>query len=358
MNKHFSLYLDLARFAAALMVVLTHVVQHGLFASGAGLPLFGREAVIVFFVLSGFVIAYSTSERALTLKQYVVARSARIYSVTLPVVVLCFLLAALLADSAQLPTALTYQVRKPYLYLPLHFLFMGELWTLSETPPWLIQYWSLSYEVWYYVLFGVVFYLRGARRLLLGALVLLVMGYKLWLLLPVWLAGVWLYKHQKDLPLSVMQARLGWLATIGALWAYKYFGLDVSLRALGIHTWPFPTLALGNADRYLADYVVCMLVVLNFALARQCAFGGLQAASGPIRALAAYTFTLYLIHGPVIGIWTLFYPYRAGNPLDLFLLGAFIALVTWTAGFITEQRRDWYKDAFNALLMLCSRRIA
>ena len=357
MNKHFSLYLDLARFIAALLVVLTHCVQHGLFASSAGLPLFGREAVMVFFVLSGFVIAYSTSDRALTLKQYVVARSARIYSVAIPVVLLCFLLAVLLADAAQLPPELTYQARKPYLYLPLHFLFMGELWTLSETPPWLIQYWSLGYEVWYYVLFGVVFYLRGARRLLLGTLVLLVMGYKLWLLLPVWLAGVWLYKHQKDLPLSVTQARLGWLATIVALCAYKYFGLDVSLRALGIQIWPFPDLRLGNADRYLADYVVCMLVVLNFALARQCALAGLQAVSVPIRTLAAYTFTLYLIHGPVIGMWTLFYPYRAGSALDLLLLAACIGLATWLAGFITEQRRDWYKDAFNALLLLCSRRV-
>ncbi len=358
MNRHFSLYLDLARFCAALLVVLTHYTQQGLLGSGIAMPLFGREAVMLFFVLSGFVIAYTTSEKALPLRQYAVARGARIYSVAIPVVLLCFLLVGLVADAVQLPPTLTYEAAKPWLYLPLHFLFMGELWNLSEAPPWLIQYWSLGFEVWYYVLFGVVFYLRGRARLLLAALVLLVMGFKLWLLLPVWLAGVVLYKYQKELPISAAQARLGWLATILALCAYKYAGLDVSLRALGIALWPFPGLHLGNADRYLADYLVCMLIYLNFLFARQCAFGGLQAFSVPIRALAGYTFTLYLIHGPVIGMWTLFYPYRAGNARDLLLLSVCIATATWLAGFITEQRRDWYKNAFNTLLLLCSRRVA
>jgi peptidoglycan/LPS O-acetylase OafA/YrhL len=207
MDKHFSRYLDLTRFTAALLVVLTHYVQHGLLGhpGQGGVPLFGREAVMVFFVMSGFVIACTTSEKALTLRQYVVARSARIYSVAVPVVLLCFALVYLVSQTTELPANLSYQAHKPYVYLPLHFLFMGELWNLSEAPPWLIQYWSLGYEVWYYALFGVVFYLRGIKRLLLGALVLLVMGFKLWLLLPVWLAGVCLYKYQKDLPLTRIQ---------------------------------------------------------------------------------------------------------------------------------------------------------
>jgi peptidoglycan/LPS O-acetylase OafA/YrhL len=358
MNRPFSLYLDVTRLFAAVLVVLTHFVQNGLMLPGASwLPTFGREAVMVFFVLSGYVIAYTTAEKSLTLRQYAVARATRIYSAAIPVVLLCFALVYLVADAAQVPPQLTYQANKPWLYLPLHWLFMGELWQLAESPPWLVQYWSLNYEVWYYVLFGVLFYLRGKRRLLLGALVLLVMGYKLWLLLPVWLAGAALFHYQRALPLSVAAARAGWLASIAALCAYRVLGLDVALRTLGIELWPFPALRLGNADRYLADYLVCLLVCVNFALARQCAFGALLTLATPIRALSAYTFTLYLIHGPVIGMWLLFYPYQPGNVADLLLLGGCIALATWAAGWITEQRKDWCRDSVSALVLLCSRRL-
>jgi hypothetical protein len=208
------------------------------------------------------------------------------------------------------------------------------------------------------VLFGVVFYLRGATRLLLGALVLAVMGFKLWLLLPVWLAGACLYKYQKDLPLTVAQARLGWLATFALLLAYKYFGLDLALRALGSHIWPFPGLRLGSADRYLADYVVCAVIYLNFLLARQADLRGLQAYDKPIRALAAYTFTLYLIHGPVMGLWALLYRHDAASVFDIVLLCAAIALATWLVGMVTEQRKGWFKDGFDSLFLLCTRRLA
>lgn len=355
MDSHFSRYLDLTRFGAALLVVLTHYVQNGL--AGA-LPLFGREAVMVFFVLSGYVIAYTTSEKGLSLKQYVVARSARIYAVAIPVLLLCFLLVYLVDPIAALPDTLRYQARKPYLYVPLHLLFMGELWTLSETPPWLIQYWSLNYEVWYYVLFGVLFYLRGAKRLLLGALVLLVMGYKLWLLLPVWLAGAALYRWRRPLPLTRIQARLGWLASVAALGLYKAAGLDLALRALGTQLWPFAGLPLGDADRYLADYLVCMLICVNFLCARHAAFTSLRALDGAIRALSAYTFTLYLVHGPVIGMWLLFYPHQRGSGTDLLLLSICIGMATWLVGMVTEQRKAWCRQAVGALMLLCTRRTA
>jgi peptidoglycan/LPS O-acetylase OafA/YrhL len=359
MNRHFSLYLDLTRFLAAVLVVLTHYAQNGLLGAGASaLPHVGREAVMVFFVLSGFVIAYTSAEKGLTLRQYALARSARIYSLAIPVVLLCFGLVYLTADAAGLAPQLTYQAHKPWLYLPLHLLFMGELWNLSESPPWLIQYWSLNYEVWYYVLFGVLYYLRGARRVLVAALVLLIMGFKLWLLLPVWLAGACLYRYRRPLPIGVGAARLLWLATLAALVAYKMAGLDLTLRAVGIAMWPFQSLHLGNADRYLSDYVVCLLVCLNFMLARQCAFGGLDRFAAPIRTVAAYTFTLYLIHGPVIGMWRLFYPYHPGHALDLVLLSVCIALATWLVGLITERRRDWFRRGLNAILLLCSRRVA
>ncbi|MBC7685337.1 MAG: acyltransferase, partial [Bdellovibrionales bacterium] len=289
MDKPFSLYLDVVRFTAAVLVVLSHFVQHGLLGGVDSHPmlLFGREAVIVFFVLSGFVIAYSSAEGRLSLRQYVLARSARIYSVVLPLVAACFLLASVAVAWYGADVNNAYQLKKLHIYAPLHLLFMGELWNLAETPPWLMQYWSLGYEVWYYVLFAIGFYLRGARRLVWGGVALLVMGPKLWLLLPVWLAGVALYACGTPWPLGRWPARVGWLATIALLLAYKHAGADLYLRELGTSLWAFPFIKLGSADRYLADYVVCILVYLHFMFARQAALCALEALARPIRALAA-----------------------------------------------------------------------
>ena len=56
MNRPFSVYLDLIRFTAAVLVYLWHSNQR--FLTEAILPFsgYGHSAVIVFFVLSGFLI--------------------------------------------------------------------------------------------------------------------------------------------------------------------------------------------------------------------------------------------------------------------------------------------------------------
>lgn len=348
MDKPFSLYLDLVRFVAAVLVVLSHYTSHGMFgpaARAAGHNL-GRESVIVFFVLSGFVIAWTTAEKALTLRRFIVARGARIYSVAFPVLLAAFGAGMIALQIPGVSVESGYQLLKPWLYLPLHTLFMGELWTLAETPPWLVPYWSLGFEVWYYVLFGVMVYARGLRRVLLAGLVLLIMGPKLWLLLPVWLAGVWLYRTGPRLPVTAAQARAGCLATLLALALYKIAGLDVLLRAAGSAAWPFPAVPLKSADRYLADYLVAAIMVLHFLCARQAQFGALQAWQTPIRALAGTTFTLYLVHGLVLGLWEQFVSRQAANGVDLVLLTVCIAAVTYACTGLTDRLRAWIRRRF------------
>ncbi|SHH42152.1 acyltransferase [Massilia sp. CF038] len=349
MDKHFSLYLDLVRFTAAALVVLSHYTQHGVFGpavKAAGHNL-GREAVIVFFILSGFVIAWSAVEKALTLRQYVVARAARIYAVAAPLVLLAFGTGLLAMHIAGVSVESGYQLLKPWVYLPMHLLFMGELWTLAETPPWLVPYWSLGYEVWYYVLFGVVFYGRGRWRWLLTALVLLVMGPKLWLLLPVWLAGACLYRYQGLLAISTAQARAGCVLTLAALLAYKLLALDVVLREAGVALWPFPGFPLSSANRYLADYLVAVLMYAHFCFARQACFTVPARWQQPIRALAAYTFPLYLAHGLVLGWWEQFYGVETGGAFDVLLLTVCIGLATYACGVFTERQRDWLRRRFD-----------
>jgi len=360
MDKNFSLYLDLMRFIAAVLVVLSHYTSHGMFgpaAKAAGHNL-GRESVMVFFILSGFVIAWTCAEQALSLRQYVVARSARIYSVALPVLLAAFGAALIAAQLPGITVESAYQLQKPWLYLPLHALFMGDLWTLTETPPWLVPYWSLGYEVWYYVLFGVMFFGRGAWRVLLGAAVLLVMGPKLWLLLPVWLAGVLLYKMRTPLPLTTGQARVGWALTLAALALYKIAGLDELLRTAGGALWPFPGFPLSSANRYLADYLVTLIMLPHFLFARQAQFGALQAWQQPIRTLAAYTFALYLVHGLVMGLWEQFVGVEPGGVFPVLMLSVCIGLVTYACGVFGERQRAWLRRRFAAPRARAAQRLA
>ena len=95
MNHGTSLYLDLIRFFAAAMVFVTHA-SYERFTGGwmreIGLGSFGNDAVVVFFVLSGLVIAYVCHAREKTLRDYALSRAARIYSVVIP----CLLLTVIL----------------------------------------------------------------------------------------------------------------------------------------------------------------------------------------------------------------------------------------------------------------------
>jgi peptidoglycan/LPS O-acetylase OafA/YrhL len=346
-----SLYLDCCRFLAAVLVVASHFELYDAIQPGAGgmLANLGRESVIVFFVLSGFVIAYTTEQKNTGLRGYCVARCTRIYSVALPLLLLAFAAGALLALSGAEPAAPLYQLDKPWLYLPLHLLFMGELWTISEPPPLLAPYWSLGYEVWYYALFGALFYLRGKRRLAAAGSLLLLMGPKLWLLLPVWASGVLAYHWQKRFAVDRRLALAGWCATLALLVLFKLSGLDLDLRALARSTWPFPGLPLKSADRYLADYLVCLLVLANFLCAKCARFGALLRFERPLRWLASYTFTLYLVHALVMRLWLDLYPHDGASVADNLMLVVSIALATWVVGQLTERRKAWFEAQFNRL---------
>ena len=346
LDQPFSLYLDLARFLAALAVVSSHFVLKQVAGGAMGelLPSFGREAVITFFVLSGFVIAYTTERKGACAREYVLARCTRIYSVVIPALVLALACIVLLpvADAYQA----AYQLERPILYLPLHLLFLGQSWTLAEVPLLLLPYWSLCYEVWYYVLFGVAFYLRGRLRVCAVALVLAVMGYKLWLLLPVWLSGVALYHLQARCWLPQALARVGLAASLVALAAYNASGLEVPLRALGTAIWPFASLKLGSADRYLADYLVCLIVLANFGCARFANLGALLPHARLIRYCSSYTFTLYLTHMIVIMAWMALYPHDRDSLLDVLGLSLAIALATLLVGQVSEQRKEMFRTPF------------
>lgn len=343
MNRPLSLYLDAVRFIAALWVALAHFQAWG-FAPpelAALLPESGRDAVILFFVLSGFVIAYTAGRK--DGRTYALDRAARIYSVAIPVVLATTLFALWGIGSGANGYERFYQADHILLYLGIYFSFLGNAWFLQEVPFAITPYWSLNFEVWYYVLFGALFYLRGVVRILVFGAAFLAVGFKLWLLWPVWLAGVWLYRYGEHWPLRPSVARAVMAGTVLLYGGMEVAGVDRWLWAVG--NAPFGGLTaspLGDARFYLGDYAVCLLAVAHLYAFRYAGLRLPQWSAPGIRWLAGFSFTLYLAHGPLL----VFFGNHVGRGdgsvgVALLLLAGLLSTVV-AIGYATERRlRAW-----------------
>jgi peptidoglycan/LPS O-acetylase OafA/YrhL len=144
------------RFVAAALIVAHHWMRHwrvGVVPTGAlhAVLWMGYQAVSFFFVLSGFILAYGYIQRNGELRtssrRFYVARFARIY----PSYIVAFLLAAapfLLATPA--PT------RVGTLATALSTLTLTQAWAADYVGGWNGPGWSLSAEMFFYLLFPLV----------------------------------------------------------------------------------------------------------------------------------------------------------------------------------------------------------
>ena len=160
MEKSYSTLLDFSRFAAAILVVLHNAEQILKDKNLSIVASFGHDAVIFFFLLSGFVIGYVAENKEKSLSEFVVARIARLYSVAIPSISLVILLAII--GSFIFP--ITYEIYAASnwaLIATVNLFFLGQSSLFNVGIPTNGPYWSINYEAWYYVIFGALFYMRG-----------------------------------------------------------------------------------------------------------------------------------------------------------------------------------------------------
>src|SRR6185295_17400011 len=85
----------------------------------------------------------------------------------------------------------------------LSLLFLNQSWNLTVTPLSNGPYWSLCYEVWYYVIFGIIaFDANRPRRTLLLFAACLIAGPRILLMSTVWFVGVACYFITKRIALN------------------------------------------------------------------------------------------------------------------------------------------------------------
>lgn len=294
MNRQTSIYLDACRFIAALIVVLCHTDEMwtpGLipFASR-----FGAEAVGVFFVLSGFVIAYVVDGKEVDAGSYALNRAARIYSVAVPALTLTVLIdiaGRWLAPASYV--AANWGTWKEPIKALIGLTFLNQVWEwklgIGSDP----AYWSLYYEVAYYVAFGLAFFGRTLWWWLAAAVVFVATGTCSFVLFFLWLLGFGCYHLCRTVTVTrrwaqviLFAAALVWLS--GECW---YFSTHPKW-------WVQPDVRpMRAADlwTFYAGGLPFVFSILGFQ------FSGLSLArvGSAVHWVAGATFTLYLVHCPI-----------------------------------------------------------
>ena len=307
MHKGFSLYLDVIRLGAAMLVLLHHYSMKSEFSGGWLWQFrgFGGAAVNVFFVLSGFVIAYVCARPGYGAAAFTADRIARIMSVALPAIVLTFALDHVgWALRPEAYDGVFIETRGPLTQAVSALLFLNESWfghiDLGSNKP----YWSLPYEVWYYAAFGLALFAPGRWRYAGPALALLVAGPWITAMFPVWLLGCGVYWFGPRVRIPSWAASCIVPATL-----FGGLGLGIALNATG-RVW------LEDAGDPVMLGVVAVGVGLNFMAAWHIGpllLRVLGPAEHLIRLSARMTFTLYLVHLPVMFFIRSLSPWQAAS---------------------------------------------
>ncbi len=305
MDKTFSILLDLTRLTAALLVFFHHAQQILKDSWLSPVASFGHDAVIFFFILSGFVIGYVSAHKEKSITDYAVARLARIYSVALPSLLLVFFLYFL--GNKFFPLAYPDPINLSWLKV-----FISSIFFLNSSTSQFIAvptngpYWSICYEVWYYIIFGIAFYITGYRKYILLVISTALAGLKILILMPIWLLGFFCFLYHYKLTAS---RPIGWLLIICSILCYfwiRYSNFDdtlfhISAKLLGGEANINEMLRFGK--RFAPDYVIAILFVLFFSgifIIRDSFERGILLCSGVIKLLSSFTFSLYLYHFPIL----------------------------------------------------------
>ncbi|MES2775211.1 MAG: acyltransferase [Bacteroidota bacterium] len=338
-----SVVLDAMRLSAAMLVFLHHVYSIWFNdVVGDKLVSIAHYSVVIFFVLSGYLIAYTTANNNRGVIQYAQSRLGRLYSILLPalfITAICQLTIfytnpAVHEHFSRPPVALRYG---------LSAVFLNEVWFLSAAPAINSPLWSMSYEFWYYVIFGLWFFLKKSWLsyvIILGAI--LVAGPSILAMMPIWIMGCLAYKMRR-LQISNKTA-----------WLLFLLGMSASLLLLEV--LPSMPFAMGQAPLHFANQFVTDIIIGFFVAVALFGISHIrvntQAPSSIIsfRKIADLTFPLYLLHYPLLVLWQSFFATEKGNIIQFGIAVICILSVIVVLGLFLESKRNWWNNIIGYLL--------
>ena len=347
LSRSTSLYLDIVRPIAAFCVLLGHISFQNLSGGQLGfMASAGKQAVDVFFVLSGFVIAHVCSTRELNAREYIISRIARIYSVAIPALIFT---AAIDAIGMKINPAIyqgAVQEFSPGLISRSVF-FIGEQWNTHRFPGCNGPYWSLGFEVWYYAAFGAFVFAPHRWRWLATLAVLGFIGPKVTIMFPAWLMGVAVYRI---CTINKLSKKTGWNLYIASLLLFAAYQLFPHSR---LEQFKPLTMDFDRLQSIAEDYFICALFsihLIGYSSISASVAPYLERHTGLIRWIAGATFSLYLIHLPVMHLLAALTPFPTSSPLTVCLFIAIIPLTSLAFAEISERRKDVWRSLIVKML--------
>ncbi len=366
MSPEFSGFLDFVRWVAALLVVLHHW-RHLWFSDLADVTNktllirvfyfftgFGTEAVMVFFVLSGFLVGGGALRKFRTRSysplDYMISRFSRIYTVLVPALILGGLLDWIglqYFNSTEIYTnAPRYHTKSLGFVITDNLNIMTFLSNLFDLQGILTKHfgsniplWSLSFEWWFYCLFALIldiitrrytdliFWLSG----LVGVILILVFPIKLSLYFLIWLLGVSVA--------SIDSNRFRFNPYVSLIiFVLLSAGSRLSRILFDAHQNDPVYFYLG----FIEDFIVAMgfaALILSVRSTQKTVPGSLAFH----KVMADFSFTIYLLHVPLLVFITAILSSNFGVPffvqptLQHFLISGLILLLIYVILFIYSQ---------------------
>jgi peptidoglycan/LPS O-acetylase OafA/YrhL len=335
-TRPLSIWLDLVRGLAALAVVVGHAAQINVYTGPFPFSMFfQKNAVVVFFVLSGMVIAASVDRERKTLGHFALARVSRIVPVAWAAIAVSLAVAVL--DVALPGDPLFVEDLRwadPFELLRA-VLFLSESYTTGFPPN--APYWSLSYEVWFYALFAAGTYLSGATRAAWLIVLAAIAGPNILVLLPVWLVGVALVRLPlaRRVPAGVAGGLV--LVAVAGLFIAPLFAMDAFRLLHPLVPWK-----LGSSLYVLTDFALALTLAAGFAGLRTLSERGVVLPAGAepaIRWGANMSFSLYLLHWPLLKLVHMAGLTAGTNPAAFAAIIAGVVAISGAFAAVTEHKR-------------------
>lgn len=296
-------WLDAMRFIAAFMVLLSHSRntffpafgdlpdnQHNVFTMAFTMFCrMGHEAVVIFFVLSGFLVGGRGIERikggTMIVGSYAIDRFSRITPPLLAAIIFYYITSCVIPGT-------------PFSWLTA----IGNLFSLQgiACKSLVSPFWSLSYEVWFYVVLGASAILINAtddrKKLcalfgIVAATSVFVLGLKMHYLF-IWIMGAlaYVFRPKEKSKLILVLSLFGFFASV------IYWQLSKDTRSVG-----FAIEGTNNEFLELLMSLMACLFIQQVILFEPRSMFSKRIEAG-IGNLAKFSYTLYLSHR-IVFLW-------------------------------------------------------